>query len=148
MEAPPCLRRTVGMETTHRDATRPSTPSEPALSLLVDALRQRDFDAMTALFADDVRFRAITPPGAFELHTAEETAATFRRWFGGEDELDIVDASLGQVGPRPYARWRAWMCPPGRPAESRVAEQHVFTTGTTRIETLDLLCSGFQRDPR
>ena len=120
----------------------------PVIGLLLDALTQRDFDAMQRLFADDVRFRALVPPGAFELYTAEQTAAKFRSWFGGEDDFEILDASLGQVGSRLYARWRARMSPPGQLAESRIAEQHVFTTGTARIETLDLLCSGFQMDIR
>ena len=118
----------------------------PVVDLLLDALTHRDFDAMQKLFADDVRFRALIPPGGIELHTAEETAAKFRSWFGGEGDFEILDASLGQVGSRLYARWRARMSPLGHPAESRVAEQHVFTTGSTRIETLDLLCSGFQMD--
>lgn len=116
------------------------------VGLLLDALTHRDFDAMHSLFAEDVRFRALTPPGAFEVHTATETAAKFRSWFGGEDEFEILDASLGQVGSRLYARWRARMSTLSQPAESRIAEQHVFTTGTARIETLDLLCSGFQKD--
>jgi hypothetical protein len=101
--------------------------------VLLDALTQRDFDAMQRLFADNVRFRGLTPPGEFELHTAEEAAAKFRSWFGGEDEFEILDASLGQVGSRLYARWRARMAPPGQQAESRIAERHVFTTGTPRI---------------
>src|SRR3954447_8253772 len=120
----------------------------PVVGLLLDALTQRNFDAMHRLFADDVRFRALVPPGALEFHTADQAVAKFRSWFGGEDEFEILDASLGQVGSRLYARWRARMSPPGRPAESRIAEQHVFTTGTKRIETLDLLCSGFQMDVR
>lgn len=118
----------------------------PLIGLLLDALTERDFEAMRSLFADDVRFRALIPPGPFELRTADETAATFRSWFGGEDEFAIVDVSLGQVGSRLYARWRVKMSAPEHPSEARVAEQHVFTTGTARIETLDLLCSGFQKE--
>jgi hypothetical protein len=136
------------METTDRPvrATRPT--SETVLGSLLDALAQRDFDAMRTLLAEDVRFRALVPPGAFELHTADEVAATFRRWFGGEDDFEVLEATLGEVGSRPYARWRVRMWPPGRAADSRVAEQHVFTTGTGRVESLDLLCSGFQRGNR
>ena len=136
------------MKTTSCSVTAHRETAWPVVGLLLDALTQRDFDAMHRLFADDVRFRALIPPGALELHTAEETAAKFRIWFGGEDEFEILDASLGQVGSRLYARWRVRMWPPGRPTESRIAEQHVFTTGNRRIETLDLLCSGFQMDIR
>lgn len=126
----------------------PQQTAWPVGGLLLEALTHRDFDAMHRLFAEDVRFRALTPRGAFELHTARETTATFRSWFGGVDDFDILDASLGQVGSRLYARWRARMWTPGHPTQSRTAEQHVFTTGTVRIETLDLLCSGFHQDTR
>jgi hypothetical protein len=134
------------METTSCSVTTHEKTAWPLVGLLLDALTHRDFDAMQSLFAADVRFRALIPPGTFELHTANEAAATFRSWFGGEDEFEILDASLGHVGTRLYARWLARMSPPGRPAESRTAEQHVFTTGTECIETIDLLCSGFQKE--
>lgn len=120
----------------------------PIVGLLLDALTRRDFDSMQRLFADDVRFRALVPPGPFEFETAAAATAIFRAWFGGEDDFEVLDASLGQVGSRPYARWRVRMAPGGRPMESRIVEQHVFTTGTDRIDTLDLLCSGFQQDLR
>ena len=139
------------METT---ITRPGDdlaaciPAWPVAGLLLDALTRRDFDAMGALFAEDVRFRGLVPKGPFEIDGAETAAEKFRAWFGGEDDFEVVDASLGQVGTRLYARWRIRMTPSGHPDQSRVAEQHVFTTGSDRIQTLDLLCSGFQGDPR
>lgn len=116
----------------------------PVVGLLLDALTRRDFAAFGACLADDVRFRALVPPGPFELGTAAETEARFRRWFDGEDAFEVVDASVGQLGGRLYARWRIRMQPPGRPEAARIVEQHIFTTGNERVETLDLLCSGFQ----
>ncbi len=136
------MKTTTCSVTTHRQT------AWPLVGLLLDALTQRDFDEMQRLLVDDVRFRALTPSGPFEIHRADETAAKFRGWFGGEGEFDIVDASLGQVGTRPYARWRARISSPGHMGQSCIAEQHVFTTGTARIETLDLLCSGFQVEIR
>lgn len=134
------------MPTTTCSVTASRETGWPVIGLLLDALTQRDFDAMRRLFAETVRFRALIPPGPFELHTADEAAAKFQGWFGGEDEFEIVDASLGQVGSRLYARWRVRMSSVDHPGESRIAEQHVFTTGASRIETLDLLCSGFQKE--
>ncbi len=127
----------------------PAHPTSwPVAGLLLDALTRRDFDAMRALFAADVRFRGLIPPGPFELNTAADAAARFRTWFGGEDDFEVLDASVGQIGERFYARWRVRMNRPGSPNEGRVAEQHVFTTGADRIAALELLCSGFQLDPR
>ena len=125
-----------------------NTSAWPVAGLLLAALNGRDFDAMKSLLAEDIRFRALIPPGPFELDTADATAARFSTWFGGEDDFELVDASLGQIGARIYARWRIRMSPAGRPDRSRIAEQHVFATGTDRITALDLLCSGFQREPR
>ena len=131
------------METRSSSAPAHQSTVWPIAGLLLDALTRRNFEAMQAVLDDDVRFRALVPSGPFQLDTAEAAAARFRSWFGGEDEFDVLDASVGEVGSRLYARWRVRMCPPGRPGESRVAEQHVFTTGTTRIASIDLLCSGF-----
>lgn len=136
------------METTGCSVAAHQSSVWPIAGLLLDALTRRDFDAMQELLDDDVRFRALVPSGPFQLDTAEASAAKFRSWFGGEDEFEVLDASIGEVGARLYARWRVRICPPGRPGESRVAEQHVFTTGTTRIASLDLLCSGFHASIR
>jgi hypothetical protein len=131
------------MDITSCSVARTQSSAWPNAGLLLDALTRRDFDAMEALLDDDVRFRALVPRGPFELDSAEATAAKFRSWFGGEDDFEVLDAAIGEVGPRLYLRWRVRMSPPGRPEESRVAEQHVFTTGAARIASLDLLCSGF-----
>jgi hypothetical protein len=136
------------METTSCQIAAHQSPAWPNARLLLDALTRRDFDAMQELLDDGVRFRALVPGGPFELDTADATAARFRSWFGGEDEFEVLDTSIGEVASRLYARWRVRMCPPGRPEESRVAEQHVFATGTKRITSLDLLCSGFHRSIR
>ena len=134
------------MEKTACSVTAHRSPGWPIGGLLLDALTHRDFDAMRKLFDDNVRFRALVPSGPFEVNTAEETAAKFRAWFGGEDDFEVVDASLGQVGAKLYARWQVRLAAPGHSHESRVAEQHVFISGTERVEALELLCSGFQRD--
>jgi len=134
------------MEKTTCSVTAHRSTGWPIGGLLLDALTHRDFDAMCNLFDDNLRFRALVPSGPFELTSADAAAAKFRSWFGGEDDFEVLDASLGQVGSKLYARWQVRLAPPGRPTESRVAEQHVFITGTQRVEALDLLCSGFQRD--
>lgn len=134
------------METTTAQPQLDDTLGWPVVGLLLDALTRRDFDAFGACLAPDVRFRALVPRGPFELDSAAETSAKFRTWFGGDDLFEVVDASVGQLGTRLYARWRIRMFPPGKPEEARLAEQHIFTTGTERIESVDLLCSGFHRE--
>ena len=119
-------------------------PAWPAAAILLDAISRRDFEALQGCLDVEVRLRALVPSGPVVLDGADAVAAKFRAWFGGHDEFEIVDASLGQLGSRVYARWRVRMWPADQPAQSRIAEQHVFTCGTDRISAVDLLCSGFQ----
>ena len=112
--------------------------------LLIEALAGRDFAGMTACLAPDVRFRALLPRGLVEVTGADDTVDRFRTWFGGPDTLQILDAALGEIGPRLYARWRVRLTAPE--GAVRTIEQHVFAIGAARLATLDLVCSGFIAD--
>ena len=103
----------------------------------LDALTRRDFDALEACLDDGVRFRALVPRGPFELEGASGVTERFRFWFGDKTAFELLDAAIGQVGSRVYLRWRF-------ATEIGVVEQHAFATGRDRIESLDLMCSGFQ----
>jgi hypothetical protein len=111
--------------------------------VLLDGLSNRDFDLMAACLAPDLRFRCLLPRGPMEVIGADQAVDHFRRWFGGDDVFEVLDASVGQIGPRICLRWRVKMHPVGTPTDERVVEQHLFTTGNEVIRTLDLLCSGF-----
>ena len=106
--------------------------------LFLDALTRRDFAALESCLGEDIRFRALVPRGPFELSGAGECAGRFRQWFGDKPMFEVLDASIGQVGARAYMRWRL------RTDSSEIVEQHVFATGGDRIDSLDLMCSGFQ----
>ena len=75
----------------------------------------------------------------------DEVAGWFRSLFGGPDDLELADGTVGEVGPRLYVRWRVSLTPSGTSGRRRLAEQHVFavTGADGRISALDLLCSGF-----
>ncbi len=103
----------------------------------LDALTRRDFSSLEACLDEGLHFRALVPRGPFELTGAAEVVDRFRTWFGDKAVFDVLDAAIGQVGARVYLRWRF-------ATEAGVVEQHVFATGGDRIETLDLMCSGFQ----
>jgi len=115
----------------------------PVAGQLLDAFTRRDFDAMAACLAADVRFRALIPPGLVEETGPQAVVETFQRWFGGHDEFDVIDAAIGQVGNRLYLRWRVSAAAAGDPDSRRVAEQHLFATAGEQIQVLDLMCSGF-----
>ena len=116
----------------------------PVAGLFVDALARRDFTAMAACLSPHVRLRALVPPGPFEAAGVDAAMARFEAWFGGPDSFDVVDAAIGQVQSKVYLRWLVRMRSVTAPDTTRLAEQHVFATVGDRIESLDLLCSGFQ----
>jgi len=116
----------------------------PIAGLFLEALSHRDFTALASYMDPDINFRALIPPGPVSSTGASEAAQRFQGWFGGTDVFEVVDASIGQLGPRLYLRWRVRMHPQGHPDASRVAEQHAFATVGELIESIDLVCSGFQ----
>ena len=100
--------------------------------------------AMAGCLAPDVHFRALLPPRDVDVTGPEATLAEFRRWFGDESEtLELVDATVGEVGTRLYLRWRVRLSPSDGTGAARLVEQHAFATVGERIESLNLLCSGF-----
>lgn len=121
-----------------------SITQPPVSGRLVHAISCRDFRAFECCLADDAHLRALLPMGLLELDGATAIAARFETWFGGADDFALLEASAGAVGAKRYLRWRIRLNPPGSPAGGRVAEQHLFTTGHDSIETIDLLCSGFE----
>ena len=126
--------------------TNASVPEPSTGGLFVEALARRDFTAMACCLSPTVRFRALLPRRDVDVVGRDATMAEFRRWFADEaDALEILDATVGQIGRRLYLRWRVRMTPldPGQ-GETRVVEQHAFATGGERLESLSLLCSGFQ----
>lgn len=124
---------------------RPDRSPWPVAGRLLDALTRRDFAGIRDCLEDDVTFRALVPPGLVELDGSEDVVARFATWFGGADAFEVLDASLGQIGDRIHARWTVRMTP-AAPGTARVAEQHVYTRGTDRITSVDLLCSGFHQE--
>jgi len=115
----------------------------PLAGRLVDTVTRRDFDELAACLDPGVRLRAVLPRAVLDLRGSGPVAGKFRDWFGGTDGFEVLDGSAGVIGRRQYVRWRIRMWPPGRPDASRVVEQHAFTRGVERVESLDLLCSGF-----
>jgi hypothetical protein len=121
-------------------AITPAPAGWAVAGTFMEALTHRDFDAMSGCLDPQVRLRALVPRGLLELH-GPEVIARLRTWFGGDDDFEVVDAALGEAGSRLYMRWRVRMSP--ATARARVVEQHVYAGVGARVETIDLLCSGF-----
>lgn len=123
--------------------TRPPVETGwPVAGLFLEALANRDFAALSACLAPDVHFRGLIPPGPFDTEGADAAENRFRHWFGGDDAFEVLDATAGRLGEKLYLRWRIRMHPKDS-GPARIAEQHVFASAGDRIDSLDLLCSGW-----
>lgn len=134
------------LTTTPEHATIVDGPLAVAGQFL-DALLARDFRALARCLEPDVRMRALVPRGLLERDGPAEVAGQLRTWFATDERLEVIDATVGQVGPRIYLRWRLRLitAEPGGPA--RELEQHAFVTVARRIAVMDLLCCGFFTAP-
>jgi hypothetical protein len=116
--------------------------------VFVEALANRDYAKIAATLGSTVRFRAMLPPGPTDSKGPEAVADAFRSWFGGADDFELVDATVGEVGGRLHLSWRLRVRPApfGIGEGWHVIEQRVYVDATETIEALDLLCSGFQAE--
>jgi hypothetical protein len=114
----------------------------------LEGLANRDYAKMATTLGPTVRFRAMLPPGPMDWEGPEAVAEAFSSWFGGADDFELVDATVGEVGGRLHLSWRLRVRPApfGIGDGWHVIEQQVYADGTETIEALDLLCSGFQAE--
>jgi len=117
--------------------------------VFLEALANRDYAKMAATVGPTVRFRAMLPPGPMDWEGPEAVAEAFSSWFGGADDFELIDATVGEVGGRLHLSWRLRVRPApfGIGEGWHVIEQQAYADATETIEALDLLCSGFQAEP-
>lgn len=116
--------------------------------LFLESLANRDYERMATTLAATVHFRALLPPGPMAWNGPEEVTGAFRSWFGGAEDFELIDATVGEIAGRLHLSWRIRLRPaPFGIGESwHVIEQQGYADATDAIETLDLLCSGFHPD--
>ncbi|MEA3019050.1 MAG: hypothetical protein QOI47_574 [Actinomycetota bacterium] len=119
----------------------------PVAGLLLEAIAARDFAGLADCFEPAATMRALLPRGPAEFHSAAEIVDAFRLWFGGAEGFEVLDATVGDVGDRLHASWRLRVHPTPRGDDRwHVIEQQVYAHAGERIDSLDLLCSGFLPD--
>jgi hypothetical protein len=115
--------------------------------LLLEALAVRDFDRMTDCFEPGATMRALLPPGLAQCDSGPQIVENLRGWFGGAEEFEVLDGTVGEVGGRLHVSWRLRMRPtPWGDDAWHVIEQQAYLQAVDRIASIDLLCSGFQPD--
>jgi hypothetical protein len=125
----------------------PTTTRWSVGGLLLEALAARDFAQMCDCFEPSATMRALLPPGPAEFHGAARIVEGFQSWFGGAEEFEVLDGTVGEVGSRLRVAWRLRLRPtPWGDDEWHVIEQQTYVRAGERIDALDLLCSGFMPD--
>jgi hypothetical protein len=113
--------------------------------LLLEALAARDFERMTECFAPAATMRALLPSGLATCDGAPEIVGRLSSWFGGAQEFEVLDGTVGEVGGRVHVSWRLRMHPtPWGDDAWHVIEQQAYLDAAERIDAMDLMCSGFQ----
>jgi hypothetical protein len=130
------------------DETR-AAPRWSIAGSFIEGLATRDYEMLAASLDDDVRFRALLPPGPSEWHGRTDVTDVFRSWYADADRFDVIDATVGEVAGRLQMTWRVRLRPaPFDKGDGwHLIEQHAFADITDTIESLDLVCSGFRAAP-
>lgn len=127
-----------------------NTPTSTRWSVggqLLEALAARDFDRMLDCFEPTATMRALLPSGPTEFQGATQIVESLQSWFGGADEFEVLDGTVGEVGGRLHVAWRLRLRPtPWGDEAWHVIEQQTYLRAGERIDAIDLLCSGFQPD--
>jgi hypothetical protein len=111
----------------------------------LDGLAAQDFLRIAATLDDAAQLSALLPRGLAVWAGPDQISAAFRGWFGEVDRFELVDAVVGQVGPRLHLRWRVRVQAAARGKGWLVIEQQVYADAGPdgRLTRLSLLCSGF-----
>jgi len=114
--------------------------------MFIQALATRDFGAAQATLVDDVRFRALLPRGLEEVHGAGALTEMLAGWFGGTNAQQLEASAVDLVADRLAVSYRFRL---QREDGWRRIEQRLYAVvgEDARMETIDLLCSGFRPLP-
>lgn len=107
-----------------------------------------EFDQLADVFEPDVSLSALLPDGHHQWQGPERVIAAFLRWFGAVDDYELIDATVGNMGPRLLLRWRVRVHGGPYGDADFVVEQQVYADPgpSGRIQTMAMLCSGFVRE--
>ena len=112
----------------------------------LQGLADQDFAQLGGALAADAHLRALLPKGLREWNGGEEIAGQFARWFGGTEDFELVEATLGEVGGRLQLCWRLRLRAERLGADWFTVEQQAYADAGEdgRIARLDLVCTGYR----
>ena len=132
--------------TSHSHTTAAPAPQFALAGSFLEGLAAQDFARLDDVLAADARLRALLPQGLRERTGARAIADVFAQWFGDTEELDLVEATVGEVGHRLHLRLRLRLRAERLGTGWFIVEQQAYAdTGQGgRIAQLDLLCTGYR----
>ncbi len=111
----------------------------------VSALAAKDTEALLALFAHEVDFRALTPTRFWRARTPDEVVnGTLYRWFDADDVIEgVLHVEPGRVADRRRVDYRFRVRNPEGLFE---VEQRAYydTDPAGRVTQLHVMCAGFR----
>jgi TusA-related sulfurtransferase len=122
------------------DTRDESVPIQPA-ETVVDAIVARDRAALRAALMPSVVFRALIPPGLREASSGDKATELILSWFSDASAVELLEQSIGTVGPRQRLSYRLAVVEEGQSYE--VEQVGYLSVAGGLVERFDLLCSGF-----
>jgi hypothetical protein len=115
-------------------------------SAFLESLAGQDFAGLGGALTADARLRALTPSGLRERSGAQSIASVFTHWFGGTEDFELDEATVGEVGGRVHLHWRLRLRAGRLGGGWFTVEQQAYadTDASGLIARLDLLCTGFR----
>ncbi len=120
-------------------------PWEAVGEAFLQALVSQDFTTIETLFLPEVRFRSLVPSGERFGQTAAEAAGWLKRWFGGADNLEVLQSSVAMMIDRLYLSYRLRVH--DEDGWSVIEQQAYCSVKDGKIANMALVCSGFRPDP-
>src|SRR5262249_19113263 len=129
-------------------STAPTAPQFANAGLFLEKLVAGDFAQLAAALEPDAKLGALLPRGFVEWQGSDAFCGAFNGFFGGMDEYEMIDASVGQVGARLQMRWRLHVRGGRLGPTDFLVEQHCYADAgpSGRIQSMVLVCSGFCRE--
>jgi hypothetical protein len=111
---------------------------------LLDAIVSRDFDALSAIFADDVWMRALLPREIVEVHSAADAREVFRDWLAPHHAIEVRSTEQHTVEGREFLAYNLLLRPDWAPDVWHVLEQSGYCRVVNdRVSRIDLVCTGY-----
>jgi hypothetical protein len=137
--------------TTTAQSNNPSSavPQFAVAGAFLEGLAAQDFSRLRHALATDARLRALLPRGFREWTGADAIAEQFDSWFGDTESFELLEATVGEVADRLHLHWRLRLQAERLGAGWFTVEQQAYadTDDGGRIARLDLLCTGYRREP-